>query len=292
MNMNAAISAEVLAAANAKSRELKRLVAAPEILVMPGAYDVISAQLFQHLGFKAIQGTSGGIAAAAGYADGEVIARTDTLNITGEMARSVDVPVNADGEKGYGDAEETAWLVREFVGRGVAGMNLEDSAHPGSSGERRLVPLESHLEKIRAVVSTRSSLNSEFFLNARVDAFLIEDSPAACLAEAILRGNAYAGLGADCIFFINVTETEVMARLVKEIAAPVSILWREGAPSVAQLQDIGVARVSYGSAFARMAVGAVRSLAEEILEHGTCELLGGAITTPELRQLLRTKRND
>ena len=143
-----------------------------------------------------------------------------------------------------------------------------------------------HIEK-----SPNCSLNSEFFLNARVDAFMTEDSPSGCLAEAIARGNAYAGLGADCIFFINVTEAEVIARLVKEITAPVSILWREGAPNVAQLHDIGVARVSYGSAFARMAVGAVRSLAKEILERGTCELLAGAITTPELRQLLRTHRD-
>lgn len=116
------------------------------------------------------------------------------------MARAVDVPVNADGEKGYGGVEETAWLVRELIRHGVAGMNLEDGAHPGPSGERRLVPLESHLEKIRAVVSTRGSLGSEFFLNARVDAFLTDNTPASCLAQAIERGNAYASLGADCIF--------------------------------------------------------------------------------------------
>jgi 2-methylisocitrate lyase-like PEP mutase family enzyme len=78
------------------------------------------------------------------------------------MARAVDVPVNADGEKGYGGVEETAWLVQELIRRGVAGMNLEDGAHPEPSGERRLVPLEAHLEKLRAVVSTRGSLGSEY----------------------------------------------------------------------------------------------------------------------------------
>ena len=284
------IPSDALAITNAKSQRIKALVAAPAILVMPGAYDVLSARLFEDLGFEAIQGTSGGIAAVAGYADGEVVAAADTLAITGAMASAVALPVNADGEKGYGGVEETATFVRELILRGVAGMNLEDSAHPGESGERRLVPLAQHLEKLRAVTNAREELSSQFFLNARVDAFMTDDTPAACLEQAIQRGNAYASLGADCIFFINVTANEVIARLVKEIAAPISILWREGAPDVAQLEALGVARVSYGSAFARMAIGAVRSLAKEIQEHGTVDLLRGAIPTPELRKILRLTR--
>lgn len=288
--MPAEISAEILSLANGRSRRIKALLAAPEILVMPGAYDVLSARLFQQLGFPAIQGTSGGIAAVAGYADGEVVSRTDTLRVTAAIAAAVDVPVNADGEKGYGGPAEAATFVRELISCGVAGMNIEDSAHPGPAGGRGLVPLEQHLEKLAAVIEARKSLASEFFLNARIDTFMTGESPKACLAEAIRRAHAYAGIGADCIFFINVTESDVIATLVKEIQAPVSILWREGAPSVPQLQELGVARVSYGSAFARMAIGAVRSLALELQEHGTVELLGGAVTTPELRKLLRSSR--
>jgi len=288
--MPTAIPPETLSTANAKSRQLKALVAAPEILVMPGAYDVLSAQLFEYLGFAAIQGTSGGIAAVAGYVDGEVIARTETLNVTGEMARAVELPVNADGEKGYGNVDETASFVRELILRGVAGMNLEDSEHPGASGERRLVPLEQHSDKLRAVMETRDRLSSEFFLNARVDAFMTEETPKACLEQAIRRGNVYSSLGADCIFFINVTATEVIAKLVNEVEGPVSILWREGAPDVAHLQELGVARVSYGSAFARMAIGAVKRLALELQEHGTVKLLNEAVPTPDLRKLLRSTR--
>src|ERR671930_300498 len=96
-----------IATANAKSRRLRELVRAPEILVMPGAYDVLSALLFEQMGFKAIQGTSGGIA--------------------GAFARAVSVPFNADGEKGYGDEEGVKQTVRALVASGVAGMNLEDS---------------------------------------------------------------------------------------------------------------------------------------------------------------------
>src|SRR5689334_5414546 len=98
--MMEAIPSSVIAAANAKSRRLRELVRAPEILVMPGAYDVLSALLFEQMGFKAIQGTSGGIAAALGYADGEVMSRDEFVKSSGSFAASVSVPFNADGERG------------------------------------------------------------------------------------------------------------------------------------------------------------------------------------------------
>src|SRR5262249_32194158 len=119
------VSADIVAAASAKSRRLRELVRAPEILVMPGAYDVLSARLFEQMGFPAIQGTSGGIAASLGYLDGEVMSREAFLDVTGNIAAAVAVPVNADGERGYGDV---AASVRGLVARGVAGMNLEDGA--------------------------------------------------------------------------------------------------------------------------------------------------------------------
>src|ERR1700741_3066850 len=99
------IAPSVLEPANAKSRILRELVRAPEILVMPGAYDVLSALLFEQLGFKAIQGTSGGIAAALGYPDGEVMSRELFIEVAGNFAAAVSVPFNADGEKGYGDEQ-------------------------------------------------------------------------------------------------------------------------------------------------------------------------------------------
>jgi 2-methylisocitrate lyase-like PEP mutase family enzyme len=90
-------------AANSKSRRLRELVRAPKILVMPGAYDVLSALLFEQLGFQAIQCTSGGIAAVLGFPDGEGVGRKRTAEVTGQMVTAVPVPVNADGERGYED---------------------------------------------------------------------------------------------------------------------------------------------------------------------------------------------
>ncbi len=276
---------EVVAAANAKSRRLRELVRAPEILVMPGAYDVLSALLFEQMGFPAIQGTSGGIAAVLGCPDGEAIGRDEFLDITGKIAGAVAVPVNADAERGYGDVAAT---VRGLVARGVAGMNLEDGAGGKCGVGRGLVDIGAQLEKIEAVMETKRALGSEFFLNARVDSFMVmKDDPKKALDEAIRRGNAYAEAGGDCIFFLQVHARETIARLVQEIKAPVSILAGAESPSVAVLQEIGLARVSYGSSFLKAAIGATRKLAREIREHGTVTALKEALTTPEIAALVQ-----
>jgi 2-methylisocitrate lyase-like PEP mutase family enzyme len=277
-----------LASANDKSRKLRELVRAPEILVMPGAYDVLSALLFEQLGFKAIQGTSGGIAAALGYLDGEVMSRDIFLDVTGKFAASVSVPVNADGERGYGDEDGVKQTVRELVARGVAGMNLEDGAAKGKGG---LVELPQQLSKINAVMKTKRELGSEFFLNARVDAFhVILQDPKKALDEAIRRGNAYAEAGGDCIFYLNLHKPETIRQVAKEVKAPVSILAGPQSPSVNALQDLGVARVSYGSGFLKAAISGTKNLAREILDKGTVNLLKEGMQTPEIAALMASKK--
>jgi len=277
-------------AANAKSARLRELVRAPEILVMPGAYDVLSALLFEQMGFKAVQGTSGGIAAVLGYPDGEVVGRELTVRVSGEMAKAVSVPVNVDGERGYGDARQVGETVRALVAEGCAGMNLEDGAAHRKGEPRRLASMPEQLEKIAAVIEAKRSIGSDFFLNARVDAFMVmTGDPKAALEEAIRRGNAYAEAGADCIFYINAVTREVIARLVREVRAPVSVLARVETPSVAELQELGVARVSYGAAFCRAAITAVRRLALEIRDSGTITALKEAMTSQEMGSLVERR---
>lgn len=279
---------EMLDAANAKSRRLRELILAPEILVMPGAYDVLSALLFQQLGFQAIQCTSGGIAAALGYPDGEVMGRDLFIQLTASFAAAVSVPVNADGEKGYGDEEGVKETVRSLVAAGVAGMNLEDSVAKGGSG---LVELSQQLRKIKSVMDTKRELGSEFFLNARVDAFhvMLNDSKKA-LDEAIRRGNAYAEAGGDCIFYLSLHSAETIGTVAKEVKAPISILAGPQSPNVSELQDLGVARVSYGSGFMKAAITGTKKLAQEILEKGTCNLLKDGVQTPEINALVARKK--
>ncbi len=285
------VSRSILDTANAKSRRLRELIRAREILVMPGAYDVLSALLFEQLGFKAIQGTSGGIAAALGYPDGEVMSRDQFVSVSGGMAEAVSVPLNADGEKGYGDEEGIKETVRLLITRGVAGMNLEDGVEK-SGGGRGLVELSQQLRKIKAVMEIKKDLGSEFFLNARVDAFhVMTDDPQKALDEAIRRGNAYAEAGGDCIFYLNLHSRDVIGRVAKEVHAPVSILAGPQSPTVSELQDLGVARVSYGSGFLKAAISAAKKLAHEILAQGTVNLLKEGMQTPEINALVAQKKS-
>ncbi|HEY7218255.1 MAG TPA: isocitrate lyase/phosphoenolpyruvate mutase family protein [Candidatus Binatia bacterium] len=282
------IASTVIVAANEKSRKLRELVRAPEILIMPGAYDVLSALLFERMGFKAIQGTSGGIAASLGYADGEVMSRDQFIAVSGIFAAAVTVPFNADGERGYGDDVGVKDTVRALVARGVAGMNLEDGAAKGKGG---LVELSEQLRKIKAVMETKRELGSEFFLNARVDVFhVMPDEPRKALDEAIRRGNAYAEAGGDCIFYLFLHSAEIIRRIAKEVKAPISILAGPQSPSVSELQDLGVARVSYGSAFTKAAITGAKRLAQEILEKGTCNLLEDGVQTPEITALVARRK--
>ena len=282
------IPAAVLAAANEKSRKLRELVRAPEILIMPGAYDVLSALLFEQMGFKAIQGTSGGIAAAVGYLDGEMMSRDQFIELSGNFAAAVSVPFNADGERGYGDEVGVRDTVRALVARGVAGMNLEDGAAKSKGG---FVELSEQLRKIKAVMETKRELGSEFFLNARVDSFhVMPDDPKRALHEAIHRGNAYAEAGGDCIFYLFLHSAETIGTVAKEVQAPISILAGPQSPSVKELQDLGVARVSYGSGFTKAAITGAKRLAQEILEKGTCNQLKDGMQTPELTALVAKRK--
>lgn len=282
------VQAAILNIANERSRRLRELVRAPQILIMPGAYDVLSALLFEQMGFKAIQGTSGGIAASLGYPDGQVMSRDLFIELSGNFAAAVSVPFNADGERGYGDEGRVKDTVRALVARGVAGMNLEDGAAKGRGG---LVELSQQLRKIAAVMETKSELGSEFFLNARVDAFhVLTDDPKKAIDEAIHRGNAYAEAGGDCIFYLGLHSSQTIGQVAKEVKAPISILAGPQSPSVNELQDLGVARVSYGSGFTKAAITGAKRLAQEIFDKGTCNLLKDGVQTPEIVALVARKK--
>jgi 2-methylisocitrate lyase-like PEP mutase family enzyme len=278
----ARVEEHVLEAANERSRRLRELLQAPEILIMPGAFNVLSALLYQHLGFSAIQGSSAGFANAMGYED-LGIARETTVEVTRLCASAVSIPVNADGEDGYGSPDEVRKTVQAFVAAGAAGMNMEDS----NRDTHELLDVKFQLEKIAAFMEQRKALGSEFLLNARCDAFArIRDDRPAALKEGLRRGQAWAEAGADSVFFFGVPERDFIQTLVKEIPAPVSILLAPGMPSAKECEEMGVARVSYGSMFLRVAVEAVKRAALEVKEQKTHELLSEAIQGAELREIL------
>ena len=283
-----ALNAEIVERANQQSRRLRELLHAPEILVMPGAFDVLSARLFEAMGFPAIQGSSGAIAAIHGLYDEDLMGLERTADTYRAIVDAVNVPVNADGEKGYGGPGDMERTITELVGVGLAGMNIEDSAPHAHGAPTTLVPLDEQLAKLNAIADAKRALGSEFFINARVDVFGTVGTHADGMDEAIRRGNAYADAGADCIFIFRPGDAATIGTLVREIQAPLSVLANETTPAIPELQQLGVARVSYGSSFGRLAISAVRDLAEVLAARGDPgPMLRGGMQRTELQALLR-----
>jgi 2-methylisocitrate lyase-like PEP mutase family enzyme len=240
----------VVAAQRAKAERLRALHRAPPILVLPNAWDAASAAAFAALdGCRALATSSGAIAAAHGHPDGERIPRDEMLAVVARIASAVDVPVTADLEAGYGDAAGTAEAAIEA---GAAGLNLEDG----------LGPVEEHVERIRAVRAVAGSAGVPLVVNARTDVFLRGDGN---VDEAVRRGNAYLAAGADCVFPIMVTEADAIRRLAAEIRGPVNVLHRPGVPGVAELERLGVARVSVGSGLYRAALAHAETIVRDLL---------------------------
>jgi 2-methylisocitrate lyase-like PEP mutase family enzyme len=240
------------------------------ILVLPNAWDAGSARIYEQAGFRAVATTSAGIALSHGCPDGERLRREEMLEAVGRIVRAVSVPVTADLEAGYGATPqavaETARLAMEA---GAVGMNLEDS----SPRDGQLCPVEAMVERIGAIRRVAEERRLAFVINARTDVYLNAiGEPAGRLDHAIRRANAYRAAGADCLFVPGVTDAATIGRLVGAIQGPVNILAGRGAPATAELERLGVARLSVGSGPVRAAYSHLRRLAVELGERGTYAL--------------------
>jgi len=264
----------------------RALHSGPEILVLPNVWDVASARLIEDSGYQAIATTSAGIAFSLGYPDGQKISREEMLGSIARVVRAVKVPVSADVEAGYGDKPEDAALTaRAVVEAGAVGVNLEDAT---GDPERPLVDLALQLEKIQTVRETARELNVPLVLNARTDVYLLEVGDAEKrYDEALARLQAFRDAGADCAFLPGVRDPETIRRMVRDLGFPLNILAGPGSPSVPELHQLGVARVSLGSGPMRAAMGVVRRLADELKTRGTYAAMEGAPSHPEMNRLFR-----
>jgi len=258
-----------------------------EILILPNAWDVVSAKVFELEGFKAIGTTSAGIAATLGYADGQQMSLIENLDVVRRIVNGIDVPISADIESGYATSIEGVVQCAEAVlNVGAVGLNLEDSS---GDIESPLFDQSLQAEKITAMREMSVSKGKRLFLNARTDVFLVGENTTRALREAVDRGNAYRDAGADCIFIPDVGNLDgpAIEILAKEIAAPVNIIAGETTPPVPVLQDMGVARVSVGPRPMRAVLSLLRKIARELRVSGTYELMmESSITYSEVNQWL------
>ena len=218
-------------------------------LVLPNAWDAASARAVVAAGLPAVATTSGGVAAALGYEDHEGAPADEMLAAAARIARSVEVPVSVDAEAGYG--LEPAALVAALERAGAAGCNLEDTDH--AAGTLR-DPAE-HAAWLREVRAAAAAADYGLVINARIDVFLAGEAPQRDLVpEALGRAHAYLDAGADCVFPIVLREADALAAFMAEAPGPVSVLAMPRAPSLEELAELGVARVSYGTLLHRQSL--------------------------------------
>lgn len=264
-----------------KARAFQALHEGPGILVLPNAWDAISACVMVEAGFGAIATTSGGCAHSLGYADGEYIGADEMTAAVRRIANAVSVPVTADMEAGYGTApDDVARTVTAAIGAGAVGVNIEDANRQSGLFDRALA-----VERIHAAVEAVEASGVPALINARTDCFHGPD-PVAAFDEGAARLNAYLEAGAGCAFAIFVRDRDTIARLAEAVDGPLNILPGPDSPSVAELQELGVRRVTLGGAIARAALSAAKRAVEELRDAGTYEFARGILGQPTLNKLL------
>jgi 2-methylisocitrate lyase-like PEP mutase family enzyme len=265
--------------------EFRQLHRGPGVLVLPNAWDVASARIFEDAGFPAIATTSAGIAFSLGYPDGQRISREEMIARIARIVRAVRVPVTADVEWGYGSTpEDVARTTKEVIEAGAVGMNLEDTT---GRADQPLLPLDRAVEKIKAARETAAQLRAPIVLNARTDIYLLPGgNPDADYQEAVRRLVTFRDAGADCVFAPGLKDSETIARLVQAVECPLNILAVPGTPSIAELEKMGVARVSVGSGFMRATLGLLRRAAEELKSAGTYSALADGVPYDQVNKLL------
>lgn len=229
-----------------KTTLFRKLINDPEILVLPGAHDALTARVIEKTGFKAV--TCGGYSLAAsllGKPDIGLLGMKEMADQYRNMVEAVDIPVFADGDTGYGDVNNVMRTVREYEKAGVAGLFIEDQVFPKRCGHmegKNVIPAEEMVAKIRAAVYARE--DEDLVLMARTDALAVHG-----IDEAIRRGNLYAEAGADLIFIEAVCTVEDMKRVNAEISKPTLANMIEGGKSPLltnrELEEIGYNVVVY-----------------------------------------------
>lgn len=247
--------------------------------VIPNPWDIGSARLFQHLGFKALASTSSGFAWTIGRPDNGVTCE-DVLSHLAAISAAVDLPLNADFEAGFADDPEgVAANVTRAIATGIAGLSIEDNVLKGSG----LHATAKSVERIKAARAAIDQSGEDVILVARTEGLLGDPN---VVTQSIDRLVAFAEAGADCLFAPGVRKPEDIAAMVKAVAPkPLNVLVMSPDMTVSQLADLGVRRISVGGALARAAWAGALTAAEQILTEGSFAAFAGAASGKRLNEV-------
>lgn len=278
-----------------KYEKLKKLIDDSETLVVPDAYDGISAKIIEHIGFKAVQCSGYSISISKKIKDESLLSIDENMSKTQEIVAAVKIPVMADAEDGYGYKEIFRNNIIKFINTGIAGINIEDQNLWDPYRFEKIMPFEIMSEKILEILKIKKEFGIQsFVLNARTDALKSTDDRKKALEIAILRGNQYLELGADMCFIPYVKTKEEIKLLKREINGPLSIA--AGLPyninefSIKDCVDLGIARVSIPCILIFGALDSMLFILKEIKDKGTFENIlnhRALIGMPVLQELLK-----
>jgi 2-methylisocitrate lyase-like PEP mutase family enzyme len=269
-----------------KAKHFKALHERPGLLVLPNPWDAGSAKLLAALGYEALATTSAGLAWMLGKPDGAaLVTREESMRNAREIVGATGLPVAADLENGYGDdPEECALTILQAAEAGLVGGSIEDAT--GRPADP-IYPIELAVERVRAAVKAARSLPFPFILAARAEN-LINGRPD--LADTIRRLEAYAEAGADVLYAPGLKTKEEVSAVVKAVAPrPVNVLVGTAALRVPleDLEELGVKRVSLGSALARVAYGALMQAAEGLYREYDLGFVGETVAYATVNDLLK-----
>ncbi|MFF6911422.1 isocitrate lyase/phosphoenolpyruvate mutase family protein [Streptomyces sp. NPDC012466] len=256
-------------------------------LVLPNVWDAVSARLVEDAGAAAVATTSAGLVWALGAPDGERVGRDAALAAVARIAHAVTVPVTADIESGYAeDAEGVADTVRAVLDAGAVGVNIEDARY-GAGADGPLRDVAEQAERITAAREAADAAGVPLFVNARIDTFL---RGAGGVDLTLERAAAFRAAGADGVFVPGAVDPGTVKELVSGVDGPLNVMAGPGAPPVAELAALGVARISVGSGIAQAVHALVRRAARELLDRGTYGALADALDYGEVNTLLARVR--
>ncbi len=271
-----------------QAEQFRSLHHGKRVLVLPNAWDVPSARVFEDAGFPAVATSSAGLMVSLGYPDGEAMPKGEFLAAVRRIARKVSIPLSVDIVGGYGSTiKDVELTVRGILRAGGIGVNIEDFDH----GAKKLHSPEEQVRILRAIRKVGESMKVPLVINGRTDALrYAPGDEEARFKEAVRRAIAYRDAKVDCVYPMGLVDAIGIARFVKELAFPVNVMVRKGLPPVAELQRLGVARVSFGPAASYATFGLLKRASKEVLEHGTYDsLTEGSISFDELNRLASPK---
>ncbi|MFZ5558222.1 MAG: isocitrate lyase/PEP mutase family protein [Pseudomonadota bacterium] len=269
-----------------RARAFRALHERPGIFAIPNPWNAGSARMLQALGFEALATTSAGFAFSIGKPDVEgAVTREETLANAREIVNATPLPVSADLENGFGDEPAVcAETIRLAAAAGLVGGSIEDAT--GRAADP-IYAFDHALARVKAAVAAARSLHFPFTLTARAENFL---NGRPDLPDTIRRLKAFAAAGADVLYAPGLKTVEDIAALVRAVAPkPVNVVMglAGAAFSLAELEQLGVKRVSVGSAFARAAYGAFLRAAREVKEQGTFSFAADAVPYAEINALFK-----